>query len=225
MKSLILKDLYGIRFQLIASALLFLLPHVLLFLAGIGLSADGSEENAFVTVIMYGFMNYITITVFSSIFLNTVADDIQSGWARFQRTLPLTVGQLIGGKLLASLVLIGVMVAVSIALNLVAVFAGNEYVEPLIAIPVVIGCLQAAALMPVFPLSVKIGVKTANLLYVVFLVIAAIAAAVAAFMVGANELPPALVRVIFYGILPLLAAGVTVLSYQLGKRALENSEG
>lgn len=224
MKSLILKDLYGIRFQLTASALLFLLPHALLFLAGIGLSAEGSRDNEIVTV-MYGFMNYITIVIFSSIFLNTIADDIQSGWARFQRTLPLTVGQLIGGKLLASLVLIGIMVAVSIALNLVAVFAGNEYVELLVAIPIVIGCLQVTALMPVFPLSVKIGVKTANLLYVVFLAITAIVGVVAASMVGANDIPAYMSRVIFYGILPLLAAGVTALSYQLGKRALENSEG
>ena len=225
LKSLILKDLYGIRFQLTASALLFLLPHTLLFLAGIGASFVGGEADAIVTVIMYGFMNYITIIVFSSIFLNTIADDIQSGWARFQRTLPLTTGQLIGGKLLASLVLIGIMVTVSIALNLAAVFAGNEYVELLAAIPIVIGCLQVTALMPVFPLSVKIGVKTANLLYVVFLVITAIVGAAAAFMVGANDLPLELTRVIFYGILPLLAATVTALSYHLGKRALENSEG
>ena len=224
MKSLILKDLYGIRFQLIASALLFLLPHMLCFFVGVGLTVDENAANAVGAVALYGVMNYITITVFSSLFLNTIADDIQSGWARFQRTLPLTVGQLIGGKLLASLVLIAVMAAVSILLNLVVVLAGNPYVEALIALPIIFGCLQVIALMPVFPLSIKIGVKTANLLYVVFLIITAIAAVVVAFMVGANDLPPVLTRVILYVILPLLAAGVTVDSYSLGKKALENSE-
>lgn len=224
MKSLILKDLYGIRFQLIASALLFLLPHMLCFFVGVGLTVDENAANVVGAVALYGVMNYITITVFSSLFLNTIADDIQSGWARFQRTLPLTVGQLIGGKLLASLVLIAVMAAVSILLNLVVVLAGNPYVEALIALPIIFGCLQVIALMPVFPLSIKIGVKTANLLYVVFLIITAIAAVVVAFMVGANDLPPVLVRVILYVILPLLAAGVTVDSYSLGKKALENSE-
>lgn len=224
MKSLILKDLYGIRFQLIASALLFLLPHMLCFFVGVGLTVDENAANAVGAVALYGVMNYITITVFSSLFLNTIADDIQSGWARFQRTLPLTVGQLIGGKLLASLVLIAVMAAVSILLNLVVVLAGNPYVEALIALPIIFGCLQVIALMPVFPLSIKIGVKTANLLYVVFLIITATAAVVVAFMVGANDLPPVLVRVILYVILPLLAAGVTVDSYSLGKKALENSE-
>lgn len=225
MKSLILKDLYAIRFQLIASALLFLLPHLLCFVLGVGLTVSNNEADGVVAVFVYGFMNYVTITIFSSIFLNTVADDIQSGWARFQRTLPLTAGQLIGGKLLASLVLIGIMVAASIPLNLAAVLAGNENVEALIAVPIAIGCLQIMALMPVFPLSLKIGVKTANLLYVVFLVIAALLGVAAAFMVGANDIPAYMARVIFYGILPLLAAGVTALSYQLGKRALENSEG
>ncbi len=224
LKSLILKDLYGIRFQLIASALLFLLPHMLCFFVGVGLTVDENAANAVGAVALYGVMNYITITVFSSLFLNTIADDIQSGWARFQRTLPLTVGQLIGGKLLASLVLIAVMAAVSILLNLVVVLAGNPYVEALIALPIIFGCLQVIALMPVFPLSIKIGVKTANLLYVVFLIITATAAVVVAFMVGANDLPPVLVRVILYVILPLLAAGVTVDSYSLGKKALENSE-
>lgn len=224
LKSLILKDLYGIRFQLIASALLFLLPHMLCFFVGVGLTVDENAANAVGAVALYGVMNYITITVFSSLFLNTIADDIQSGWARFQRTLPLTVGQLIGGKLLASLVLIAVMAAVSILLNLVVVLAGNPYVEALIALPIIFGCLQVIALMPVFPLSIKIGVKTANLLYVVFLIITAIAAVVVAFMVGANDLPPVLTRVILYVILPLLAAGVTVDSYSLGKKALENSE-
>lgn len=224
LKSLILKDLYGIRFQLIASALLFLLPHMLCLFVGVGLTVDENAANAVGAVALYGVMNYITITVFSSLFLNTIADDIQSGWARFQRTLPLTVGQLIGGKLLASLVLIAVMAAVSILLNLVVALAGNPYVEALIALPIIFGCLQVIALMPVFPLSIKIGVKTANLLYVVFLIVTAIAAVVAAFMVGANDLPPELTRVIFYIILPLLAAGVTVDSYSLGKKALENSE-
>lgn len=222
MKSLILKDLYGISFQLKATALLFLVPYVIIFFVGVGITGTDAIE----TILTFGFLNYITIVLFSSLFLNTVADDIQSGWARFQRTLPLTAGQLIGGKLLATLVLIAVLVVVSTLFNLVPVYRWRtEILELMLALPFVFGCLQVVALMPVFPIAMRFGIKTSNLLYCVFSVIAAIAAAVAAFMVGANDLPPELTRVIFYGILPLLAAGVTVLSYHLGKRALENSEG
>lgn len=222
MKSLILKDLYGISFQLKATALLFLVPYVIIFFVGVGITGTDAIE----TILTFGFLNYITIVLFSSLFLNTVSDDIQSGWARFQRTLPLTAGQLIGGKLLATLVLIAVLVVVSTLFNLVPVYRWRtEILELMLALPFVFGCLQVMALMPVFPIAMRFGIKTSNLLYCVFSVIAAIAAAVAAFMVGANDIPAYMSRVIFYGILPLLAAGVTVLSYHLGKRALENSEG
>lgn len=222
LKSLILKDLYGISFQLKATALLFLVPYVIIFFVGVGITGTDAIE----TILTFGFLNYITIVLFSSLFLNTVSDDIQSGWARFQRTLPLTAGQLIGGKLLATLVLIAVLVVVSTLFNLVPVYRWRtEILELMLALPFVFGCLQVMALMPVFPIAMRFGIKTSNLLYCVFSVIAAIAAAVAAFMVGANDIPAYMSRVIFYGILPLLAAGVTVLSYHLGKRALENSEG
>lgn len=224
MKSLILKDLYAISFQLKAAALLFLFPYVMMFLAGVGISTDG--EDPISMIIMFGFMSYVTIVSFSSFFLNTVSDDIQSGWARFQRTLPLTAGQIIGGKLLATFVLIAVLVVFSTLFNLVPVFMGNtEMLEMMLALPFVFGCLQVMALMPVFPIAMRFGLKTSNLLYCFFSVIAALAAAVAAFMVGANDIPAYMSRVIFYGILPLLAAGVTALSYVFGKRSLENSEG
>lgn len=225
MKSLILKDLYAIRFQLTAGALLLLLPYGLLFLAGVGMSADGGAETSLAATIVFGVLSYMTVVVFSSFFLNTVADDIRSGWARFQRTLPLTAGQIIGAKLLASLVLIAVLVVISILLNLVPVFMGNADVELMLAFPFVFGCLQVMALMPIFPLSMRFGIKTANLLYCVFTCLAAAAAAVCAFMVGANDIPAFLSRLIFYGLFPLIAALVTALSYHLGKRALENSEG
>lgn len=192
------------------------------FFAGVGITGTDAIE----TILTFGSLNYISIVVLSSFFLNTVADDIQSGWARFQRTLPLTAGQLIGGKLLATLVLIAVLVVVSTLFNLVPVYRWRtEILELMLALPFVFGCLQVIALMPVFPIAMRFGIKTSNLLYCVFSVIAAIAAAVAAFMVGANDIPAYVSRVIFYGILPLLAAGVTALSYHLGKKALENSEG
>lgn len=224
MKALILKDLYGISFQLKAAAILFVCPYLLLFFAGGGMSADGGAEAATGAVMIYGFLNYLVIVTFSSFFLNTVAEDIRSGWARFSRTLPLPTGRLVGAKLLASLVLIGALVLLSLIAALFPILAGNPYVEILLALPFVIGCLQVIALMPVFPLALRFGVKAANALYVAFTVVAALIAVVLAFMVGANDIPAPLARLIFYGGFPLAALAATLLSYRFGVRALENSE-
>lgn len=225
MKSLILKDLYGISFQLKVSLLLFALPYLMEFFAGIGMTVSEDPMAADGVVILYGLMNYITITIFSSLFLNTVSEDLRSGWARFQRTLPLTSGQIVGGKIFASLALIGVLAALSIASNMVPVLLGNANAEPLIMIPLVLGFLQAAALTPVFPIAMRFGIKTANLLYLIFMILAAIVMVVLAFMIGANDLPLALTRLILYGGAPLLAAAVTAVSFCAARRALENSEG
>lgn len=224
MKALILKDLYGISFQLKAAAVLFIVPYLLLFLAGVGMSADGSAEAAIAAVATYGVLNYIMIVAFSSLFLNTVAEDIRSGWARFSRTLPLSTGRLVAAKLAASLVLIGALVLLSLIAALFPILAGNPYVEILLAVPFAIGCLQAVALMPVFPLALRFGVKTANALYVTFTVVAALIVVVLAFMVGARDIPAPLARLIFYGGFPLAALAATVLSYRFGVRALEETE-
>ncbi len=226
LKGLILKDIYSIRVQLILAFLLTLLPNIMLMLAGGGMAvSDGDflshEEATLVSVCIYGIINYITVTVFSSLLLNTLDGDAASGWAKMQRTMPVSGTQIIGGKIIATLLIIGWLTVVSLIFNLLGVLIFEMPFEVMAALPVCCGLLQIVTLCPVFPLSMKLGIKYSTAIYIGMVVIIAAGMLVLLVSVMSSDISETTLRISMYGALPVLAAAVLGISFAAGKRACE----
>ncbi len=215
MKGIILKDIYSIRSQLVMAMLIMFIPSAAMWLAGGGMSA-GAQSGA--ALVVYMLMNYISITVFTSFSLNTLSYDINSGWVKMERTCPVSGGGIIMGKLIVTLIVIGVITAVSLLFNLISIPIFGMETEFMIAIPLCCACLQVIALSPSFPLAMKIGTKYTEVIYLGFEIILACGIALFAFAAFGGNLPAALIRVLIYAGLPALAVVVFVLSYQTGKK-------
>ncbi|MDE6728810.1 MAG: hypothetical protein K2J80_12880, partial [Oscillospiraceae bacterium] len=71
MKGLVLKDIYSVKFQILGLLAIMLLPNIMLMLSGGNM---GGEESGvlgdFLSVLVYGMMNYISVTLCSSFLLN-----------------------------------------------------------------------------------------------------------------------------------------------------------
>ena len=224
MKGLILKDLYEIRFQLICGGLLMLLPYVILSVIGnditVGDSQMSSELSKMMIVVMFGMLNFICIAVFSSMLLNTVGSDLACGWSKYQRTMPVSNERIIGAKLSATALVVAGLVMISLVFNIIGIFSYGLNAEVMLAIPVICGLLQITALSPVFPVSAKIGYKSANGIYIGFELIVIIGAVVVMFMAFSNDVSPVVLRLIFYVALPAVTLLSVFASYKAGKRAI-----
>lgn len=219
MSGLIRKDLYAIRTTLIFGTVHVLLMNLLVLWAWGDISSEGNAlDNEISGILLFAFLNIITILVYSTFMLNTLHSDIQSGWNRFQRTIPLTPQQISGAKLTATYITVGYFTAISLGFNIAAVFLLKLPAEQLIAFPLCIGCFQVMTLSPVFPISLRIGAKRASGIYTIVLIIMAIVFIVTAFLALSNEIPAAMLRVIFYGVLPLLAAVSGVCSFKASSK-------
>lgn len=221
MKGLILKDIYTVRFQLIISVVLMLIPDLTVSLAADSLSGEGGIEQM-MSIFLFGVANLICICLFSSFILNTLNDDVNSGWGKLVRTMPVTSGKVIGAKFAASAVVVGITTIISLIFNIVGIIVQKLPAEPLIMLPVCLAVFQMAVLCPVFPLAMKLGTSSTTLIYVCTLVILlSVAIAGLCFsLASGNSL--VLLKVIFYGGLPVLAAGSMILSYHAGLKVFSS---
>lgn len=224
MKGLILKDLYTVRFQIIAGLLLMLLPNGILFLSGGGMgTAEMGEATDIVSVLVFGLMNFTNICLFSSFVLNTLSEDVNSGWAKLQRTFPLSGSEIVGAKLAASGVIVGLLTVMSLVFNLAAALIFGLDKELMLMIPLCIGFYQMIVLAPLFPLAMRIGVKCTEAIYIITEVLVLGIMVFLLVKIMDSNVDSVLMRIMFYCGLPLLAAGSGVLSFACGKRAIEKS--
>lgn len=226
LKGLILKDIYCIKFQLIAAFLLTLFPNIMIMLAGGGIAVSEAgflshEEAVLMSTCIYGMVNYITVTVFSSFLLNTLEDDANSGWAKMQRAMPVSGTQIVGGKILATLLIIAGLTVISLIFNVLGVLLFEMPFEVMIALPICCGLLQIVTLCPVFPISMKIGTKYTTALYVGLVVLIAIGMIVLLISAMSSDISETALRISMYGGLPVLAAAVLGISYAAGKKSCE----
>lgn len=221
MKGLILKDIYTVRFQIIVSMLLMLIPDLVVSLAA-GSFGGGGDIGQIMTIFLFGAANLICICLFSSFILNTLNDDVNSGWCKIVRTMPVSSGQAVGAKFASSAVIVGITTAVSLIFNIVGIIVQGLPAEPLIMLPVCLAVFQMAVLSPVFPLAMKLGTRSTSLIYMFTLVILLSGAVTALYLalISGNSL--VLLRVIFYGGLPVLAAVSVILSYRASIRLFGN---
>ena len=225
MKGLILKDLYTVRFQIIVGLLIVLYPNLIIFFLGGGMGIGGEDEmTGVISVLLFGLLNYTNICLFSSFVLNTLAADVNSGWAKLQRTFPVSGSEIVGAKLIASGVVVGLLTAMSLVFNLAAALLFGLDVEFMITVPLCIGFYQMTVLAPLFPLAMRIGVKCTEVIYIVTEILALVIAAFLMIKLLGTSLEAVLLRIIFYGGIPLLSAASCALSFRLGKKAVQKAE-
>lgn len=217
MKGLVLKDLFGVRFQIFGAMAIMLYPSLLLLLGG-GEMVEGSPVEF--CVFMYGLINYVSITICSSFLLNTLGYDERSGWTKMQRTMPLSGGKIIGAKFLGMGLVLAVLTAVSLISNVSCALLFKIPLEPMITMPFCMCMVQTIALSPTFALGYKFGAKSTTAAYIVFMVLLAAAIIAVVFMVFMGDIGAAALRIIAYVGLPVLTAAVVAASWITGKRAV-----
>ncbi|MBQ9947314.1 MAG: ABC-2 transporter permease [Oscillospiraceae bacterium] len=227
MKGLILKDLYCTRFLAICMLLLMLLPNLLLMLAGGGMFVS-EEVNGIMMdisgVMMHGLMNFVNIAVCSSVALSVASIDQNCGWDRFQRATPVTAGQIVLSRLISTCIIVGGFTLYAIALNLLSGSLFGLNTELLIAIPLSIGFFEVAVISPVYPLSLKLGIKIANYIHLGMMMLGMALIIGIATLALTSSVPFLMMRLFAYAGLPLLAAASGFASYKAGKKLLPNIE-
>lgn len=224
MKGLILKDVYGCRFQIIGGLAIMLLPMLMLALSGGGMSIsdEGGDIQSIrgIAVILYGMVNYMSIVVCSSFYLNTLSYDEASGWTKMQRAMPLTGGQIIGGKFLGVGAVVGSLMVISLVFNVISSVIFNMSIEPMITMPICIGLAEIITLLPTIVLGYRFGAKAVTWVYFAVLIVIAAGMIVltAAFFVG--DISANALRIIAYVGIPVLSAAVTAVCCVTGRKAV-----
>lgn len=219
MKGLVLKDIYSVKFQLFGGLAIMLLPNFMLMISG-GNMGEESEMNSFLSVAIYGMMNYISITLCSSFLLNTLEFDEKSGWAKMQRAMPLSDGQIIGGKLIAMAIVLGILTALSLICNLTGVIFFELPAEPLIALPFIAGFLQTITLSLCFMAGYRFSSKLTMLTYILTELVVAACMIFFVIEIVKESVSETAVRIIAYAAIPVLTAAVTAISFISGKKAV-----
>lgn len=221
MKGLVLKDIFGVRFQILGAMAIMLYPSIMLFLAGGGMLVD-EETNIPLeaSVMMYGLVNYVSITICSSFLLNTLGFDERSGWTKIQRTMPLTGGKIIGAKFLTMGLVLAVLTLISLILNVISALLFGVPIEPMITMPLCMCMVQTIALSPTFTLGYRFGAKATSAAYICIMVALAAVMIALVFMIFAGDIDETALRVIAYAGLPALTAAVVAASWFTGKRAV-----
>lgn len=221
MKGLVLKDLYSVKLQLLGGLALMLLPNIMMMISGGDLSGGESVEMIdFLSVVIYGVMNYISVTLCSSFLLNTPEYDEKSGWCKMQRAMPVTDGQIIGGKFIVMALVLGGLTVLSLICNITGVIFFNQPPEPLTAFPFIAALLQAIPLSLCFAAGYRTSSKYIMLIYLSIEII--IAAGVILLIVEAvNEsVSETALRIISYAGIPVIAAAAISLGFIVGKKAV-----
>ena len=221
MKGLVLKDYYNLRITMLLSIALMLFPSLAIAITGgnIGDEAPGAMTE-FVAVMVYGMMNYMTITLFSGFIMNTIGDDERTGWAKMQRAMPVSGGQIMGGKLIAMALIIGMLTGLTLIVNITGIIFYDLPTEPLFAIPFIVALMQVITLSLCLMLGYRISTKVMTPVFLIIEVI--VAAGVIAMIIQAvkENVSMTAVRVTAYAVIPVLAAAAVAVSYKLGKKSV-----
>lgn len=220
MKGLVLKDLFGVRFQMLGGLALMLFPSLMMMLEGGGMAVDESAGMTEIAVLVYGIVNYVSITLCSSFLVNTLGFDERSGWSKIQRTMPLSGGKIIGAKFITMGLVLAVLTAVSLIINVINALLFGIPLEPMIAMPLCMCMAQMITLSPTFTLGYRFGAKTTTAAYIGFMVLLAAAIIAVVFMLFMGDIEMTTLRIICYAGLPALTAAVVAVSWITGKKAV-----
>lgn len=225
MKGIVLKDIYGCRFQIIGALLIMMLPMLIIGLIGGGLAADDFSDvndniRQTISLLLYGTANYISIVICSSFYLNTLKYDEVCGWTKIQRTMPLTGGQIVGGKLVGGAIIVGILTVLSEGFNILCAYVFKIMWEPMLALPLSFGLLELTIMLPAIVMGYKFGAKTVNAVYITLLSVMSLVMIAVVFLFMGSDIDIKTMRLIVFVIMPVLTAAVTFVCVKLGKKAV-----
>ncbi len=219
MKGLILKDIYNVRIQIMLGMALIILLYIVIWLS----KFSNEEIEGLMGVLDYGLINYLTITVCSTFLLNTVSDDIKSGWAKMQLTMPVSDKEIIGGKLVATGIIVIALMLFSLLCNIFGIVIYALPPEPMIMMPVILALLQMAVLSAVTVIGYRLHGRVMAVYIAIMLITAGITAApVIGFLT--YKISALAMRLIFYFAVSPLSLAVIIISFAVGKKAVRNIE-
>lgn len=221
MKGLLLKDIYCVRFIALVGLAISSIPAIALVISA---GTAGNTADNIIGVFPYILCGILIIMLNSSFMLNTLGEDYNSGWARLQHTLPVTGRQLVDAKLIATLIVIGTLTLISLAINLIFGTANGQPLEIMLAAPFVTAALEICALFPAFPISMKLSGSLTSFIYIA-LEIAVIAAVTIALTAALDHNAPLwLLRAIFYAVIPAVTAIIAMLSRHFALKYISAEE-
>ena len=196
-----------------------LFPSIAIAITGgnIGDEAPGAMTE-FIAVMVYGMMNYMTITLFSGFIMNTIGDDERTGWAKMQRAMPVSGGQIMGGKLIAMALVVGMLTGLTLIVNITGIIFYDLPAEPLLAIPFIVALMQVITLSLCLMLGYRISTKVMTPAFLITEVIIAAGVIVLIIQAVKENISMTAVRVIAYAVIPVLAAAAVAVSYTVGKK-------
>lgn len=224
MKGLVLKDMYSIRFVVIASLLMSLFPSFLLIMFDITADAEGGDfVRTVVSYLVFGIVNYITLMLFPSCGVSSIALDKKCGFDRYQATMPVTPAQLMAGKQISSGIVVGIFVLLCIGVNLTGLQYGLSP-EVLIVMPVSIGLLELASVQVSLYVVLRFGERILSLVQLVIMIAGAGFLCLIFLLMEKVQHMDIVLRIVCYGVMPLLAAAAIVFFGRAGRKLFNNEE-
>lgn len=224
LKGLLLKDIYCVRFIALVGLMISSIPAIGLVIAAGTDSAAGDIVDNIISVVPYVLCDILIIMLNSSFMLNTLGEDYNSGWARLQHTLPVSSRKIVDAKLIATLIIVGALTLISLAVNVILGIGNGQPLEIMLAAPLVTAMLEICTLFPAFPISMKLSGSLTSFIYIA-LEIAVIAAATIALTVALDHNAPLwLLRVVFYAIIPAVTVTTALLSRHFALKYISAEE-
>ncbi len=221
MRGLILKDIYCVRLIVILSLLLALLPNLLFLFMGGGMMVDflGTPDEIY-AYLPIGMINFITIACFGTISLNTIKYDDETGWNKYQLTMPVSSDRIILSKQISCVAIVLILVLCCYVPNVFSIVVFGADAEIMLAMPLIFGMLEMICVLAALPISLRYGTKTADIIVVVYILLMA---AILILVMGAAMsagVSGTVIRLVLYVGLPLLTAAVGYFSNRSARKLL-----
>lgn len=224
LKGLLLKDIYCVRFIALVGLMISSIPAIGLVIAAGTDSASGDIVYNIISVVPYILCDILIIMLNSSFMLNTLGEDYNSGWARLQHTLPVSSRKMVDAKLIATLIIVGALTLISLAVNVILGIANGQPTEIMLAAPLVTAMLEICTLFPAFPISMKLSGSLTSFIYITLEIAVITAVTIALTAALDHNAPLWLLRVVFYAIIPAVTVTIALVSRHFALKYISEEE-
>lgn len=221
MKGLILKDLYAVRGLILLVEVILLFPCVGMFLVGGGMFSEFTgTPNAFIGVIPFALLYFCNIVVASSVTLEMLSSDENSGWGRLQIAMPVSRRQIVASRYIAAFTVVGITTVLSLLVGVLAIAIFGLPVELMLTIPLCLAFFETAVLSATIAVCYRYGAKISTFVYYGFVIVIT-ALMILLLMLSLELMKFVWLRLVFYLGVPVVSAAVVYFSYASAARSLQ----
>ena len=225
MKGLIYKDIAAIRSQLIGTLIIIGFMYVMMLVAGAGeVIFTGNpldEAEKFTVTMVTNICTFVGIVCFSPLSINNILEDKQSGWIKYCRCSPLKRGSYSKAKIISTIIIISLYLIEAIIANLASVIVCGCSIELAFAVPLVFATFTATLMLPTVPLIQRFG-RIIEFIYLVLILVFAIVLGLITNGAMESDGSGTALRIISYGVVPVLAVVSGAISLSISKKMEEN---